>query len=84
MFTGLIQEIGKVKKMKRLSRTIKMTCEASEELLADYEIGDSIAINGTCLTATEKTTKTFTVDIMPETFQRTTFATMKVGDEVNL
>lgn len=84
MFTGLIQEIGKVKKMKRLSHTIKMTCEASEELLADYEIGDSIAINGTCLTATEKTTKTFTVDIMPETFQRTTFATMKVGDEVNL
>lgn len=84
MFTGLIQEKGKVKKIQRLAHTIRLTCEASETLLANYAIGDSMAINGTCLTATEKSKTLFTVDIMPETFKRTTFANIKVEAEVNL
>lgn len=84
MFTGLIQEKGKVKKIQRLAHTIRMTCEASETLLSNYKIGDSMAVNGTCLTAIEKSKTLFTVDIMPETFKRTTFVNIKIGGEVNL
>lgn len=84
MFTGLIQEKGKIKRIRRLSHTIRMTCEASETLLSNYKIGDSMAVNGACLTATDKTKTLFSVDIMPETFKRTTFSSMKIGDEVNL
>ncbi len=84
MFTGLIQEKGRIKNIQRSSNTIKMTIEASKILLSDYKVGDSMAINGVCLTATDKTETAFSVDVMPETFQRTTFSTMKRGDEVNL
>ncbi len=84
MFTGLIQEKGRIKEIRKQSRTIQLTCSASEGLLADYQIGDSMAINGTCLTAIAKHATTFTVDIMPETFQRTTFKQLSVGAEVNL
>lgn len=84
MFTGLIQEKGRIKSITRQAHTIKLTCEASPELLADYQVGDSMAINGACLTAIERSSTTFTVDIMPETFQRTTFASLKTGSEVNL
>lgn len=84
MFTGLIQEKGRIKQMKRQGHTIRLTCEASEGLLADYQIGDSMAINGTCLTAISKQEQTFTVEMMPETFQRTTFSKLAVGAAVNL
>lgn len=84
MFTGLIQEKGCVKKLQRQAHTLQLTCSASEKLLSDYQVGDSMAINGTCLTAIEKKGQDFTVDIMPETFQRTTFSLLKVGSEVNL
>ncbi|WP_167630211.1 riboflavin synthase [Listeria valentina] len=84
MFTGLIQGKGKVSKLMRERSTIKLSCSASEELLDGYEVGDSMAINGVCLTAVSKSKQSFTVDIMPETFNRTTFARLKVGDEVNL
>lgn len=84
MFTGLIQEKGRITQMKRQGHTITLTCEASEALLADYQIGDSMAINGTCLTAISKQERTFTVEMMPETFQRTTFSKLAVGAAVNL
>lgn len=84
MFTGLIQEKGKIKRINRMRQTIELTCTASEQLLESYQIGDSMAINGVCLTAIEKTQNQFTVDIMPETYQRTTFSQLKVNDEVNL
>lgn len=84
MFTGLIQEKGCIKQIKRQGQTIQLTCQASKELLESYQIGDSMAINGTCLTAINKEAIYFTVDIMPETFKRTTFSQLTVGDEVNL
>lgn len=67
-----------------MGQTIKLTCQASRQLLEDYQIGDSMAINGVCLTVVEKANQQFTVDIMPETFQRTTFSRLKINDEVNL
>lgn len=84
MFTGLIQEKGHIKSIQRQSHTIKLSCYASKKILSDYHIGDSMAINGVCLTAVEKNDSAFTVDIMPETFKKTTFSTLKVGSEVNL
>lgn len=84
MFTGLIQEKGKIQSIQRLSQTIRLTCQASEDFLSDYKIGDSMAVNGACLTATDIQKDRFSVDIMPETFHRTTFSKMKVGDAVNL
>jgi len=84
MFTGLILEKGKVLRIRHIGQAIKLTCQASQQLLEDYQIGDSMAINGVCLTAVEKADQQFTVDIMPETFQRTTFSRLKINDELNL
>lgn len=84
MFTGLIQEQGKILRVQRKNQSIVLTCQASKELLTDYHIGDSMAVNGACLTAIEKNKRDFSVDIMPETFHRTTFSLLKEGDSVNL
>lgn len=84
MFTGLIEEQGRIQQIRKNQHTIKLTCEASEAFLSDYRVGDSMAINGVCLTAVEKNQRSFTVDIMPATFQRTTFSTSKQNQFVNL
>ena len=84
MFTGLIQEQGRISRMVKHQHNIKLTCKASRKLLADYKIGDSMAINGVCLTCVAKAGDMFTVDIMPETFRRTIFSTCRIGDLVNL
>lgn len=84
MFTGLIQEQGRISRMVKHQHNIKLTCKASRKLLADYKIGDSMAINGVCLTCVAKSGDMFTVDIMPETFRRTIFSTCRIGDLVNL
>ncbi len=67
-----------------MSQHIELTCSASRELLQDYNIGDSMAINGVCLTAIEVTDSDFTVDIMPETFQKSIFSDLRVNAVVNL
>ena len=84
MFTGLIAKIGIIRRIKRYASSMEITCEASRQLLLDYNIGDSMAINGACLTAIHCTETTFTVLIMPETVKRTTFQASKIGDKVNL
>ena len=84
MFTGLIQEQGRISRIVKHQQNIKLTCKASRKLLADYKIGDSMAINGVCLTCVAKAGDAFTVDVMPETFRRTIFSESRVGDLVNL
>lgn len=84
MFTGLIQEQGRISRIVKHQQNIKLTCKASRKLLADYKIGDSMAINGVCLTCVDKAGDAFTVDVMPETFRRTIFSESHVGDLVNL
>ena len=68
---------GKITRIVPSGRTIALTCHASEALLTDYRVGDSMAINGVCLTAIKTGKQEFTVEIMPETYQRTTFSTAK-------
>lgn len=84
MFTGLIQEQGRISRIVKHQQNIKLTCKASRKLLADYKIGDSMAINGVCLTCVAKAGDAFTVDVIPETFRRTIFSESRVGDLVNL
>jgi len=79
MFTGIVEEIGIVKN----SSSNNLTIEA-KSVLADLRVGDSISINGTCLTVTCFEENSFKVDLMMETIQHTNLATVRHGDKVNL
>jgi riboflavin synthase len=79
MFTGIVQEIGIVKTISLNRITI-----TAGKVLENMQLGESIAVNGACLTVTEFTENTFTVDVMPETLNRTTLKTLKKNEEVNL
>ena len=83
MFTGLVEELGKVTNITRTSQSVRITIGA-DKVLTDVKIGDSIAVNGTCLTAVDYNAKSFTADVMPETVNRTVLASLKPGDLVNL
>lgn len=83
MFTGIIEEIGKVERIQKDSRNCKLSIKASK-ILTDIHLGDSIAVNGICLTVTHFNHQAFTVDVMNETWSRTTLTLLKYGSEVNL
>lgn len=83
MFTGLVEELGKVRAITRGVKSVRLTIAASA-IMSDVKIGDSIAVNGTCLTVVEFTEKEFTADVMPETVKSTALADLKIGNIVNL
>ncbi len=76
MFTGIIEEVGTLKSLD--GGVIEISCK---KVLEDVKIGDSICVNGICLTVTNFATDFFTADVMPETVHRTS---LKVGELVNL
>ena len=79
MFTGIIEELGTVR-----SITANKICITADTVLEGTKIGDSIAINGVCLTVTNLYNYGFDADISPETVNVTTFGSLKNGDFVNL
>jgi riboflavin synthase len=83
MFTGLIEEIGVLKSIKKGAHSAVLTIGASE-VLKDSKAGDSIAVNGVCLTATSITSSAFTADVMHETLDRSALSTLSSGSKVNL
>lgn len=83
MFTGLVAELGTVKTMKKGAKSYQLTIEA-EKLAKTLKIGESIAVNGACLTVVAFTEKDFTVDVMPETVRMSTISSYKNGEKVNL
>ncbi|RAP76441.1 riboflavin synthase [Paenibacillus montanisoli] len=84
MFTGLIEEIGTLKKAHKQGEAMVLTIEAPH-VLKDAAIGDSIAVNGVCLTVTElHGSSVFTVDVMPQTFRHTNLRDIRPGERVNL
>lgn len=83
MFTGIIEELGKVKSLKRTSRESRLVISA-KKIMEDIHIGDSIAVNGVCLTVVLFSDREFTVDVMNETFMRSSLGNLRIGDEVNL
>ncbi|WP_018663469.1 riboflavin synthase [Heyndrickxia acidiproducens] len=83
MFTGIIEEIGVLKNIRQRPASLQLDIQA-KEVLNDVRAGDSISVDGVCLTVTSFTKKEFSVDVMPETFQDTTLAQLHSGSEVNL
>ena len=79
MFTGIVEEIGKVNSAS--SRTLVI---AAGNILPRVKLGGSIAVNGVCLTITSFDTNSFSVDIMPETIERANLGLLSAGDRVNL
>ena len=79
MFTGIVSEVGHILSIQ----PGKLVISASL-VLKDVKMGDSIAVNGTCLTVTGFTPDSFSVDIAPETVRRTNLGSLKSGDPVNL
>jgi riboflavin synthase len=83
MFTGIIEEIGTISGIKQSGNAIEMTI-AAQKILTDVSLGDSIAVNGVCLTVTSFTSQAFSVDIMPETVKSTSLQQLHKGSSVNL
>jgi len=83
MFTGIIEGLGTVSHMRPVDGGSRLTVTADFSL-AGTGIGDSIAVNGACLTAVSLQGPRFTVDVSPETLSKTTFKAVKIGDRVNL
>lgn len=83
MFTGIIEEIGLVSNIQRAGESFVLTIEA-KKILEDVHLGDSIAVNGVCLTVTSFSGPHFTVDVMPETVKATSLIALKRGSKVNL
>ena len=79
MFTGIVEEVGTV----RSAGSGHMAVSASK-VVADLKVGDSVCVNGTCLTATSIDDAGFAVDVVPETLRRTNLGSLTAGDPVNL
>ena len=79
MFTGIVEEVGQVKAIGNGTLQIQAT-----KVLEDVKLGDSIAVNGICLTVTGFNSHSFQADVMPETIKRTSLGELKLGSPVNL
>ncbi|MDY6971315.1 MAG: riboflavin synthase [Thermodesulfobacteriota bacterium] len=83
MFTGLVEGIGKVKAIRRLRDDMSVTVTPLVEF-PDCRVGDSISVDGVCLTVTEVARDAFGMDVSGETLSRSTLGLLRQGDEVNL
>lgn len=83
MLTGIIEELGSVKSMDLQKNSARLTINA-QKILTDAGLGDSIAVNGVCLTITDLSSGSFSVDIMYETLNRTNLKELKKSSKVNL
>ena len=79
MFTGIVEEVGTIGEVSPGHLTVGATT-----VMDDLKIGDSICVNGACLTVTEIDTETFSVDVVPETLRRTNLGQLSLRDPVNL
>lgn len=83
MFTGIIEEVGVVERIQRGAQSAVVQIQASD-ILGDLKIGDSVAVNGVCLTVTALTGHGFRADVMHETLDRSALVRLKSGSHVNL
>ncbi|MCH2310283.1 MAG: riboflavin synthase [SAR202 cluster bacterium] len=79
MFTGIVEELGKILKISDSEIHIQASV-----VLSDLEVKDSVSVNGVCLTAVEKSDDNFLVNVVPETLRRTNLGTLSSGSLVNL
>lgn len=83
MFTGIVEEMGAVTSLEKTLAGMRMTILASA-VLGDLKIGDSVSVNGACLTVVSKSEGSFSVEVSPETLSVTTLGLVAVGTAVNL
>ena len=83
MFTGIIEEIGKIKRISLSGKSGSLEI-AANVVLEGTKIGDSIAVNGVCLTVTSLSETSFTADVMAETLRRSSLGSLTAGSSVNL
>lgn len=83
MFTGIIEEIGEVTAIKRGAKSCEVSIRGNV-VFSDLKIGDSVAVNGVCLTVTSIDKNVFTADVMPETMYRSGLGTLAKNSSVNL
>lgn len=83
MFTGLVEEVGSVEKLERLDEAVRLTVRGPK-VTADAQPGDSIAVDGVCLTVVEAAGDVFTAGVMQETLNRSRLGSYEVGSNVNL
>ena len=83
MFTGIVEELGKVQRITRGGKEQRITISCSK-ILEDIHMGDSIAVNGVCLTVVDFGSGHFSADVMNETFSRSSLGSLTAGSVVNL
>ena len=83
MFTGIIEEVGTIQRIERGARSSRLTI-SGDVIFSDLKLGDSVAVDGICLTASAIDRKAFSADVMPETLSRTALGTLRPGSFVNL
>lgn len=84
MFTGIIAAVGQLKSLESRGGDIRLHIDSGKLDLADVRLGDSIAVNGVCLTVVEKAARHLQFDVSQETLQRTSLGQLKNGSEANL
>ena len=83
MFTGIIEELGRIASLEKLEQGMRLNISCSL-VASDTRDGDSIAVNGVCLTALNITASSFSADVSPETLSRSTLGLLSVGSPLNL
>lgn len=83
MFTGIVEELGTIKSIQVKPQGAILEIQATD-VLSDAKVGDSISVEGACLTIRFLTSETFTLDVSAETLRRTTLGERKIGEQVNL
>ncbi|MEY8371582.1 riboflavin synthase [Aerococcaceae bacterium 50-4] len=85
MFTGIIEDIGRIESIENINNHAGLLLTiASEKIVIDINLGDSIAVNGICLTVTHFTPTNFQVEVMPETIDKTSLVGISKNTKVNL
>lgn len=83
MFTGIVEEMGTIAGIQKGAKSAVLTIQA-EKVFSDIHIGDSIALNGVCLTVTSFSGNIYTADVMNETLRRSSLGSLTIGSKVNL
>jgi len=83
MFTGIVEELAQIKTIVSKKQGIRYTI-AAKTVMDDLEVGDSISVNGVCLTVIATTKESFSMDLVAETLNRSNLGELKVGDYINL
>lgn len=83
MFTGIVEEIGEIAAVASGAKSARLTIKG-DMIFSDLKLGDSVSVNGVCLTAAQISGKTFTADVMAETMRRSNLGALKKGSRVNL